>query len=118
MLRCESGTPFSEAPTLEWLRSEQAAFAVAREWDQFHTPRNLALALVGEVGELVLQGPNVMRGYLELPEATAECLDEAGPAALSYVHHNKLQCVRHCLAGLGAAGHRRWHKKAARLCAE
>lgn len=23
-----------------------------REWDQFHTPRNLALALVGEVGEL------------------------------------------------------------------
>ena len=23
-----------------------------RDWDQFHTPRNLALALVGEVGEL------------------------------------------------------------------
>ena len=23
-----------------------------REWDQFHTPRNLALALTGEVGEL------------------------------------------------------------------
>lgn len=27
-------------------------FATAREWHQFHTPRNLALALVGEVGEL------------------------------------------------------------------
>jgi hypothetical protein len=38
--------------TLEQLRNEQAIFAREREWDQFHTPRNLALALVGEVGEL------------------------------------------------------------------
>ncbi len=28
------------------------AFVREREWDQFHTPRNLLLALVGEVGEL------------------------------------------------------------------
>ncbi|KAJ7561719.1 hypothetical protein O6H91_03G038500 [Diphasiastrum complanatum] len=27
-------------------------FATARNWDQFHSPRNLLLALVGEVGEL------------------------------------------------------------------
>jgi dCTP diphosphatase len=27
-------------------------FAVERDWVQFHTPRNLVLALVGEVGEL------------------------------------------------------------------
>jgi hypothetical protein len=38
--------------TLEQLRNEQALFAQERDWDQFHTPRNLALALVGEVGEL------------------------------------------------------------------
>ena len=43
---------FSASPDLEALRSQQAAFAEARDWDQFHTPRNLALALVGEVGEL------------------------------------------------------------------
>ena len=43
---------FSASPDLEVLRSQQAAFAEARDWDQFHTPRNLALALVGEVGEL------------------------------------------------------------------
>ena len=27
-------------------------FAAARDWDQYHTPRNLLLALTGEVGEL------------------------------------------------------------------
>ena len=27
-------------------------FAVAREWSKYHTPRNLVLALVGEMGEL------------------------------------------------------------------
>jgi NTP pyrophosphatase (non-canonical NTP hydrolase) len=27
-------------------------FAEARDWGQFHTPRNLVLALAGEVGEL------------------------------------------------------------------
>ena len=37
---------------LESIRDELRRFAVAREWDQFHTPRNLVLALTGEVGEL------------------------------------------------------------------
>ena len=38
--------------TLESLRIALSSFAQHREWDQFHSPRNLALALVGEVGEL------------------------------------------------------------------
>ena len=38
--------------TLQSLRELQAAFARARDWDQFHTPRNILLALTGEVGEL------------------------------------------------------------------
>jgi len=29
------------------------AFADARDWGQFHSPKNLAMALTGEVGELV-----------------------------------------------------------------
>ena len=29
------------------------AFAQARDWEQYHTPKNLAMALAGEVGELV-----------------------------------------------------------------
>ncbi|GMH41438.1 hypothetical protein BSKO_09348 [Bryopsis sp. KO-2023] len=38
--------------TLEELRSAVQQFAVERDWDKFHTPRNLLCALVGEVGEL------------------------------------------------------------------
>ncbi|XP_077211020.1 uncharacterized protein LOC143846470 [Tasmannia lanceolata] len=38
--------------TLEDLKKKMAEFAKERDWDQFHSPRNLLLALVGEVGEL------------------------------------------------------------------
>ncbi|KAJ7553005.1 hypothetical protein O6H91_06G080500 [Diphasiastrum complanatum] len=34
------------------LRKQLDDFAKARGWEQFHSPRNLLLALVGEVGEL------------------------------------------------------------------
>jgi hypothetical protein len=30
-------------------------FAQERDWEQFHTPKNLAMALAGEVGELVAE---------------------------------------------------------------
>ncbi|XP_060581858.1 dCTP pyrophosphatase 1-like [Ruditapes philippinarum] len=43
---------FSDKPTLEDLREKQNKFAADRNWDQYHSPRNLLLALVGEVGEL------------------------------------------------------------------
>lgn len=32
--------------TLEELKNKMADFAVERDWDQFHSPRNLLLALV------------------------------------------------------------------------
>lgn len=34
------------------LESRLAEFARERDWDRFHNPRNLILALTGEVGEL------------------------------------------------------------------
>ncbi|KAM3822067.1 dCTP pyrophosphatase 1 isoform 1-T2 [Vipera latastei] len=43
---------FSTNPTLEDIRSLQSAFAAERDWGKYHQPRNLLLALVGEVGEL------------------------------------------------------------------
>lgn len=34
------------------LETRLAQFAAERDWDRFHTPRNILLALMGEVGEL------------------------------------------------------------------
>ncbi|RYE46164.1 MAG: nucleotide pyrophosphohydrolase [Hyphomicrobiales bacterium] len=34
------------------LASELERFAVERDWSQFHSPKNLVMALAGEVGEL------------------------------------------------------------------
>ena len=39
----------------ESLRDRLRAFADARDWGKFHSPRNLALALAGEVGELTAE---------------------------------------------------------------
>ncbi|KAK8548346.1 hypothetical protein V6N13_054850 [Hibiscus sabdariffa] len=41
-----------EGVSLEELKKKMAEFSKERDWDQFHSPRNLLLALVGEVGEL------------------------------------------------------------------
>src|SRR5688572_6486067 len=43
----------SDAGNLEGLRMKVAEFAAERDWDQFHNPKNLAMAVAGEVGELV-----------------------------------------------------------------
>ncbi|XP_043190088.1 dCTP pyrophosphatase 1-like isoform X2 [Amphibalanus amphitrite] len=51
----QNGIPlvqFSEKPSLEEIRSQMQEFASERDWNQYHTPRNVLLALVGEVGEL------------------------------------------------------------------
>ncbi|KAK1937862.1 dCTP pyrophosphatase 1 [Phytophthora citrophthora] len=48
----ETPAKFEETMTLESLRKRIADFADDRDWNQFHTPRNLLLALNGEVGEL------------------------------------------------------------------
>jgi dCTP diphosphatase len=38
---------------LEGLRTRLRDFAAARDWDQFHSPKKLAMALSGEAGELL-----------------------------------------------------------------
>ena len=39
--------------SLEHLRRQLAEFAAARDWEQFHSPKNLAMALIAEAGELI-----------------------------------------------------------------
>ncbi len=40
---------------IEALKSEIRAFADARNWEIFHTPKNLSMAIAGEAGELVAE---------------------------------------------------------------
>jgi len=39
--------------SLEQLRRHLADFAARRDWDQFHSPKNLSMALIAEAAELV-----------------------------------------------------------------
>lgn len=41
--------------TLEELTVAVREFAVERDWEQFHTPKNLAMAVAGEAGELAAE---------------------------------------------------------------
>ncbi len=38
---------------LNEIKEKLREFAMARDWDQFHSPKNLSMALAGEVGELL-----------------------------------------------------------------
>ena len=38
---------------LESLRTQLSQFVAERDWDQFHNPKNLAMALAGEAGEVL-----------------------------------------------------------------
>jgi dCTP diphosphatase len=55
VLACEKFHRDNLLPTTELtaLRDRLRRFAAERDWDQFHSPKNLAMALIAEAGELV-----------------------------------------------------------------
>lgn len=55
--------------SLEGLRQRLAQFAKARDWEQFHSPKNLSMALIAEAAELV-------EHFQWLSEAQSSDLDE------------------------------------------
>jgi dCTP diphosphatase len=71
---------------LEDLQEVLADFVEARDWGRFHTPKNLALALTGEVGELteILQWKS-NEEILELCSADEEPVGEELADVLIYV---------------------------------
>jgi NTP pyrophosphatase (non-canonical NTP hydrolase) len=42
-------------PSIEDVTEQVRVFAADREWQKFHTPKNLSMALAGEVGELLAE---------------------------------------------------------------
>jgi len=51
--KAEKSPMTKHADSLEILRARLAEFAAARDWEQFHNPKNLAMALAGEAGEVL-----------------------------------------------------------------
>ena len=64
--------------TVGALKAAAGAFAAARSWEPFHTPKNLAMALACEVGELL----EPFR-WLTGDESLAACRDPATRAAIA-----------------------------------
>jgi dCTP diphosphatase len=48
----ESKMALEEIDVIEQMMDNIHEFALERQWNQFHTPRSLCLALMGEAGEL------------------------------------------------------------------
>lgn len=62
------------------LQDRQRVFAEKRDWDQFHSPKNLVMALSGEVGELneVFQwlSDDESRSLADVPEKLKQAEEE------------------------------------------
>jgi dCTP diphosphatase len=69
---------------LETLRDQLRQFAAERDWDQFHSPKNLAMALSAEAGELLenFQWLTEEQSRHMSPEALAAAGDEAADVLL------------------------------------
>jgi dCTP diphosphatase len=68
----------------ENLREQLREFAAARDWDQFHSPKNLAMALSVEAGELLesFQWLTEEQSRRLAPEALAAASDEVADVLL------------------------------------
>lgn len=45
----------TDTSSLDGLRDRLLRFVADRQWEPYHTPKNLAMALAGEVGELLAE---------------------------------------------------------------
>ena len=72
---------------LDNLRDQLRAFAAARDWDQFHSPKNLAMALSAEAGELleIFQWLTEAQSRDLSPEAHAAAGDEIADVLLDLI---------------------------------
>jgi len=75
--------------TLDELVVRLREFAAVRAWERFHTPKNLAMALAGEVGELVAElqwlTPEEAEQVMADPEAAARMRAELADVTIYLV---------------------------------
>jgi NTP pyrophosphatase (non-canonical NTP hydrolase) len=88
-------------PSLEELLPALRQFVADRDWQQFHDPKNLAMLVASEAGELVAEYRWVHNDHADArsrePEARARIADEAADVGIALL----LLCDR---IGLDLAG--------------
>ncbi|TYZ60939.1 hypothetical protein PybrP1_001282, partial [[Pythium] brassicae (nom. inval.)] len=107
---------FEPTTTLEAIRRKMAQFADERDWNQFHTPRNLVLALTGEVGELceLFQWRGDNNAVADWTPEEKEHLGEEMSDVLLYL----VRLADQCNVDLSAAVHDKMAKNARKYPAE
>lgn len=79
-------TPTDHTPSVATLTAALRAFAAERDWDQFHSPKNLAMALAAEAGELLEQFQWLSEAQsAELPDHTHAAVREEIADVLLYL---------------------------------
>ncbi|WP_034270215.1 nucleotide pyrophosphohydrolase [Haloechinothrix halophila] len=75
--------------TLDDLSQRLREFADARDWQRYHTPKNLAMALSGEVGELTALfqwlTPEESARWQDAPDFAANVRDELADVTIYLV---------------------------------
>lgn len=76
------------APPIQGLLERLLAFYSEREWKQFHSPKNLAMNLGVEAGELMehFRWLTEPQSYVESPEILQEIQDEIGDVFMQLIH--------------------------------
>lgn len=76
-------------PSIAELTDRVRDFAEERNWEQFHTPKNLAMALAGEVGELLAElqwlTPEQSAAVMQDPDLGPRVRAEIGDVAIYLV---------------------------------
>lgn len=69
-----------EQTSIETLKDQVRVFCEARDWDQFHTPKDLAIGLITEASELLehfrFQSPEEIEAALKNPDSREKIADE------------------------------------------
>lgn len=90
-------------PSLHDLVAELRAFVAERDWSQFHDPKNLAMLVASEAGELLAEyrwiANDAADAHSRAPEARARIAAEIGDVAIALV----LLCDRIGIDPLAAA---------------
>jgi dCTP diphosphatase len=73
--------------SLEGLRSDLRQFFEARQWRQFHAPKNLAMSLVSEASELMqpFRWMSEEQSWTPSPEVLLDVEDEIGDVLINLV---------------------------------